>query len=127
MIRTVWINVNSRPYPMRCTLGATEALTEKFGSLRAFLERLNNPDQIVATALDAVEILIAQGCAYENFFRREQPDFPDGGYKSIPREILRSAFTADDLKSIAQKIAECLDLGKKNEVSGKSVGKSKKK
>lgn len=123
MIRTVWINIEGKPYPMRCTLGATEALTEKFGSLRGFLDSLGGENTIVSAAIDGVAILISQGCEYENLFRRSQPDFPANGYKSLPREILRSAFTPDDLKEIAIKIRECLDLGRKNEVEGKSKSK----
>ena len=126
MNRTIWIEIGEAKYPMRCTLGAMEKICEVYKSKQGFFDALKNDETVVSAVLTAVELFIAQGCAYENYFNKNLPDFPDGGYKPLPKGVLACAFAEDDFIALAQKIIECFNLSLQNSIKAKQASGKKK-
>ena len=126
MKRTIWINVGESSLPMRCTVGAIEKLYERYGSIEGFSSAIGDPTKSMSAIMDSMELFIAQGCAYENLFNRTLPDFPEGGYKPVPRQILECAYAMDDFPDLAKKVIECLNLSMTNSIKAKEA-KGKKK
>ena len=71
-------------------------------------------------------MLIAQGCAYKNYFEKDIPapeNAPviDGKWEPMPREVLDIALTIADLPELTEKLYECIGVGKQKEIEASEV------
>lgn len=78
-----------------------------------------------------LEVLIAQGCAYKNYFEKDLPapvnaPVEDGKWIPLPKEALDIAIQVSDTKEIVEKITECVNQGSKKKVEAKAAGKNPK-
>ena len=126
MDRTVYIEIAGKQYPMRFSVGASIAITKKFGSLQNMANSLKNGDDVneektFETIIWMTETLIRQGCAYKNMFEKDVPPpknapIIDGKWTPLPREALEIALGISDMEEINAKIQECINGGKEKEV-----------
>ena len=136
MDRTVYIEIAGKQYPMRFSVGASIAITKKFGSLQNMANNLKRGDDVdegkaFETIIWMAEVLIRQGCAYKNQF---EPDLPlpenapvkDGKYIPITAEDLEIALDMADMGEITQKIFAAIGSGNKKEIHAKEKETGKK-
>lgn len=136
MDRTVYIEIAGKQYPMRFSVGASIAITKKFGSLQKMANNLKRGDDVdeekaFETIIWMAEVLIRQGCAYKNLF---EPDLPlpenapvkDGKYIPITAEDLEIALDMADMGEITQKIFAAIGSGNKKEIHAKEKETGKK-
>ena len=109
MERCVFVEIAGKQYPMSFSLGATKKIIGKFGSTQNMMKNLKKTqekgneesmeisDRDSLEALETIsfilEILIAQGCAYKNYFEKDLPapvnaPIEDGKWIPLPKEVL---------------------------------------
>lgn len=150
MERCVFVEIAGKQYPMSFSLGATKKIIGKFGSTQNMMKELKatqgegpedqekNIELLERDSLEALEtisfileILIAQGCAYKNYFEKDLPvpvDAPveNGKWIPLPKEALDIAIQIADTKKIVEKISECVKQGSKKKVEAKAAEKNQK-
>lgn len=147
MERCVFVEIAGKQYPMSFSLGATKKIIGKFGSTQNMMKTLKKTqkkeqeenrelsDRDSLEALETIsfilEILIAQGCAYKNYFEKDLPapvnaPIEDGKWIPLPKEALDIAIQIADTKKIVEKISECVNQGSKKKVEAKAAGKNPK-
>ena len=147
MERCVFVEIAGKQYPMSFSLGATKKIIGKFGSTQNMMKNLKKTqekgneenmelsDRDSLEALETIsfilEILIAQGCAYKNYFEKDLPapvnaPIEDGKWIPLPKEALDIAIQIADTKKIVEKISECVNQGSKKKVEAKATGKNPK-
>lgn len=147
MERCVFVEIAGKQYPMSFSLGATKKIIGKFGSTQNMMKNLKKAqekgneenmelsDRDSLEALETIsfilEILIAQGCAYKNYFEKDLPapvnaPIEDGKWIPLPKEALDIAIQIADTKKIVEKISECVNQGSKKKVEAKAAGKNPK-
>lgn len=150
MERCVFVEIAGKQYPMSFSLGATKKIIGKFGSTQNMMKELKatqgegpedqekNIELLERDSLEALEtisfileILIAQGCAYKNYFEKDLPvpaDAPveNGKWIPLPKEALDIAIQIADTKKIVEKISECVKQGSKKKMEAKAAGKNQK-
>lgn len=147
MERCVFVEIAGKQYPMSFSLGATKKIIGKFGSTQNMMKNLKKTqekgneenmelsDRDSLEALETIsfilEVLIAQGCAYKNYFEKDLPapvnaPIEDGKWIPLPKEALDIAIQIADTKKIVEKISECVNQGSKKKVEAKAAGKNPK-
>lgn len=147
MERCVFVEIAGKQYPMSFSLGATKKIIGKFGSTQNMMKNLKKTqkkgneenmelsDRDSLEALETIsfilEILIAQGCAYKNYFEKDLPapvnaPIEDGKWIPLPKEALDIAIQIADTKRIVEKISECVNQGSKKKIEAKAAGKNPK-
>lgn len=152
MERCVFVEIAGKQYPMSFSLGATKKIIGKFGSTQNMMKKLkkvqkpDNPEdqeeknmelserdslEALETISFILEVLIAQGCAYKNYFEKDLPapvnaPIEDGKWIPLPKEALDIAIQIADTKKIVEKISECVNQGSKKKIEAKAAGKNPK-
>lgn len=136
MDRTVYIEIAGKQYPMRFSVGASIAITKKYGSLQNMANNLKRGDDVdeekaFETIIWMAEVLIRQGCAYKNLFESDLPipenaPVKDGKYIPITAEDLEIALDMADMGEITQKIFAAIGSGNKKEIHAKEKETGKK-
>ncbi len=152
MERCIFVEIAGKQYPMSFSLGATKKIIGKFGSTQNMMKKLkkvqkpDNPEdqeeknmefserdslEALETISFILEVLIAQGCAYKNYFEKDLPvpvnaPVEDGKWIPLPKEALDIAIQVADTKEIVGKISECVHQGSKKKVEAKAAGKNQK-
>ena len=135
MNRVVYVKIAGKSYPMCFSLGVSKKIVQKFGSLSALQAAMKkkggDESKNIDTVLSLLSMLIAQGCAYKNYFEKDLPvpeDAPiiDGKWTPLPEEVLEIAIGIQDMEEVAKRIEECLDVGTKKEVKAVSTSKNAK-
>lgn len=152
MERCIFVEIAGKQYPMSFSLGATKKIIGKFGSTQNMMKKLkkvqkpDNPEnqeeknmelserdslEALETISFILEVLIAQGCAYKNYFEKDLPapvnaPIEDGKWIPLPKEALDIAIQIADTKKIVEKISECVNQGSKKKVEAKAAGKNPK-
>lgn len=124
MDRCTYVNIAGKNYPMSFSLGAAKRIISKFGSVEKLmksLEKKGDDFQKIDIAVDLLETLISQGCAYKNYFEKDlpfPPDAPieDGKWIPIPKEAIEIMIEIYDLEEIMKKLMECIKNGSKKKV-----------
>nr|DAU86933.1 MAG TPA: tail assembly chaperone protein [Caudoviricetes sp.] len=131
MSRIVNVTIAGKNYPMSFSLGASKKMIERYGGaeqMKASLEKAKDVQKI-DMVVEMLELLIAQGCAYKNYFEKDIPA-PDhapiieGKWTPLPREALEIAVGVYDVEELSEKIMECIGAGSKKEVEVRSEGKN---
>ena len=152
MERCEFVGIAGKQYPMSFSLGATKKIIGKFGSTQNMMKKLKKVQKTKSSenqeemnmelserdsleALETIsfilEILIAQGCAYKNYFEKDLPapvnaPVEDGKWIPLPKEALDIAIQVSDTKEIVGKISECVKQASKKKVEAKAAGKNPK-
>lgn len=128
MDRTVYINIGGREYPMRCTLGASRRISEKFGGFNKIIERIDGmqDDERISMFVEILEILISQGCGYKNNFEAglpvpENAPVINGRWTPVSAEQIETGIDIADSDVLMDKITECFNAGQR-----KTVGSEEK-
>lgn len=123
-----YIEIAGKEYPMSFSMMAAKKIAEKHGSLEKALNEVQGETTTkgIDTLTDIIELLIAQGCAYKNYFERDIPapeNAPviDGKWEAMPREVLDIALTIADLPELTEKLYECIGVGKQKEIETSEV------
>lgn len=131
MSRIVYAKIAGKSYPMSFSLGASKKIIEKYGSAERMKASLENAkdSQKIDMVTELLELLIAQGCAYKNYFEKDIPapdnsPVVDGKWTPLPREALEIAVGIYDIEELSDKISECVGNGSKKEVETRSEGKN---
>lgn len=132
MSRITYVMIAGKSYPMSFSLGASKKIVEKFGSvekMQATLSRKGGDTEKLDIVIDILALLIAQGCAYKNYFEKDMPapenaPLIEGKWEPLPRDILEIAIQLPDMEELTQKIQECIGNGGKKEVDAKATGKN---
>ena len=127
--RMAYIEIAGKEYPVRFSLGASKAITEKFGSLEGMTKEMvseGNKDAI-GIVIWILQLLIAQGCAYKNTFEADIPKpenapVKDGKYIPLTAEELEIGMELSELKDIKGSIFEALGAGRRQEIQTKEKG-----
>lgn len=131
MRRITYVTIAGKNYPMSFSLGASKKIIEKYGGaekMKTALEK-SKDTQKIEIVVELLEILIAQGCAYKNYFEKDIPA-PDnspvieGKWTPLPREALEIAIGVRDVQELSNKILECVGNGSKKEIELKTEGKN---
>lgn len=134
MGKITYVKIAGKNYPMSFSLGATKKLIAKYGSVEKMKSQLSKPGK-EAEKLDAIvdmlELLIAQGCGYKNYFDSDIPapdDAPviNGKWTPIPKEAIEIAVDVFDAEELVNSIIECVEGGSKKDVEGKPDKKMQK-
>lgn len=133
MGKIVYVNIVGKSYPMSFSLGASKKIIEKYGSAEKMKVQLKKSDDVkkIDMISEVLELLIAQGCAYKNYFEKDIPapkNAPviEGKWVPISKEILEIAVGVNDMEDLAEKIEECVSFGSKKEYEAKATGKNAK-
>lgn len=132
MSRITYAEIAGKKYPMSFSLGASKNIIEKFGSvdrMKSVLSQKGKDSEKIGIVLDILALLIAQGCAYKNYFEADIPapenaPIIDGKWTPLPRDILEIAVQTSDMEEMTQKIEQCISNGGKKEVDAKATGKN---
>ena len=154
MDRCVYVEIAGKQYPMSFSLGATKKIVQRFGSTKKIMEKLTKKEvnkenaeseesaenkeheedyerddfENLETISFILEILIAQGCAYKNYFEKDMPapqnaPIENGKWTPLPKEALDVAIQITETKGIVAKISECVNRGGKKKIQAKANGK----
>lgn len=144
MDRCVYVEIAGKQYPMSFSLGATKKIVQRFGSTKKMMEKLTKKENTenkehkedyerddfenLETISFILEILIAQGCAYKNYFEKDMPapqnaPIENGKWTPLPKEALDVAIQITETKGIVAKISECVNRGGKKKIQAKANGK----
>lgn len=131
MSRITYVTIAGKNYPMSFSLGASKKIIEKYGGaekMKTALEKAKDAQKIDMIT-ELLELLIAQGCAYKNYFEKDIPapdnsPVVDGKWAPLPREALEIAVGVYDVKELSDKILECVGNGSKKEIELKTEGKN---
>lgn len=131
MNRITYVKIAGKSYPMSFSLGASKKIIEKYGSAQKMQTTMKKSDDVekLSIVTDMLALLIAQGCAYKNYFEKDIPapdDAPiiDGKWTPLPAEVIEIALGVMDVAEVTQKIEECISIGSKKEVEGRPEGKN---
>ena len=96
--------------------------------MKTVLEKSKDTDKIDLVT-EMIELLMAQGCAYMNYFEKDMPkpdDAPvvDGKWSPLPKEAVEIAVGISDVDELVKKITECIDGGSRKEVETRAEGKN---
>lgn len=127
-----YIEIAGKRYPMRFSLAAMRAVTEKFGSMEAMGKAMGGDDtgQTLETMAWIIGMMVRQGCEYKNLFEAAT-DFPkdapveNGKYMPISDEMLSVALDIKDLPELSAKITEAMSIGQDREIRAEQKGGKK--
>lgn len=127
----IYVEIAGKRYPIRFSLAAMRAVTEKFGSIDKMGEAMsggNNAETLEALAW-VLGVMIRQGCEYKNLFdTASAPEKNDpvenGKYIPLSDECLAVALDVKDLPEMSQKITEAMRVGQSQEIETKKKGKN---
>lgn len=131
MSKITYVRIAGKDYPMSFSLGASKKIIEKFGgaqNMSAALKKSKDEEKI-DIVIEVLSILIAQGCAYKNYFEKDMPapeqaPIIDGKWSPLPREVLEIAVDVSDVEILTQKIEECIGTGGKKEYEARPIRKN---
>lgn len=118
-----------KEYPMSFSLMAAKKIAEKHGNIENVINAVKEEgglnESVIDTLVDILELLIAQGCAYKNYFEKDVPPpkkapIIDGKWTPLPREALELAVGISDMDEISKKIEECITNGKAKKIEAKA-------
>lgn len=132
MSRITYAEIAGKKYPMSFSLGASKKIIEKFGSvdrMKSALSQKGKDSEKIGIVLDILALLIAQGCAYKNYFEADIPapenaPIIDGKWNPISRDALEFGVQMDEMEELTRKIEMCISNGGKKEVDAKATGKN---
>lgn len=131
MSKIVYVEIAGTNYPMRFSISAAKAISERFGSLDKMGDILG--DGVTSSALDSilwiVELLIKQGCAYANLFEKNMvvPDrapVKNGKWEPIDAETLAIALDVKDIATLTEKIYQTIGVGQEQTVEAEPKEKN---
>lgn len=126
-----YIEIAGKRYPLRFSLAAMRAATEKFGSMDEMGKIVSggNDEKTLESLAWILCVMIKQGCEYKNLFdsagiAEENAPVKDGKYIPISIEHLAVALDVTDLTEISSKITEAMKIGNDQEIETKKQGKN---
>lgn len=132
MSRLTYVQIAGKYYPMSFSLGASKKIAGMKGGtkkLDEFMKSEGNDDEKIEVTMDILELLIAQGCAYKNYFEKDMPvpenaPVENGRWIPITKEGMQIAIMAGDMEYIGRKIKECIEKSQGKKVEAKAKGKN---
>ena len=133
MGKITYIKIAGRSYPMSFSLGASKKIIQRYGSsqkMNAALQEEGDESKKIDMVVWILSLLIAQGCAYKNYFEADIPapeDAPiiDGKWVPVDQNVLEYAIDIAEIEEVTKKIEECISGGSKKNVEAKPGKKVK--
>ena len=127
MGKITYIKIAGRSYPMSFSLGASKKIIQRYGSsqkMNAALQEEGDESKKIDMVVWILSLLIAQGCAYKNYFEADIPapeDAPiiDGKWVPVDQNVLEYAIDIAEIEEVTKKIEECISGGSKKNVEVK--------
>lgn len=127
MGKITYIKIAGRSYPMSFSLGASKKIIQRYGSsqkMNAALREEGDESKKIDMVVWILSLLIAQGCAYKNYFEADIPapeDAPviDGKWVPVDQNVLEYAIDIAEIEEVTKKIEECIGGGSKKNVEAK--------
>ena len=127
MGKITYIKIAGRSYPMSFSLGASKKIIQRYGSsqkMNAALQEEGDESKKIDMVVWILSLLIAQGCAYKNYFEADIPapeDAPviDGKWVPVDQNVLEYAIDIAEIEEVTKKIEECINGGAKKKVEAK--------
>lgn len=127
MGKITYIKIAGRSYPMSFSLGASKKIIQRYGSsqkMNAALKEEGDESKKIDMVVWILSLLIAQGCAYKNYFEKDIPapeDAPviDGKWVPVDQNVLEYAIDIAEIEEVTKKIEECIGGGSKKNVEAK--------
>ena len=125
-----YLEIAGKRYPMSFSLGAQKAIVARYGGMECLgdLRGRGLDEQDMDMLIWMTELLIAQGCAYKNYFEKDIPapkDAPvdaDGKWVPLPAEAIEVGITElGGLAVLVKSILQCIGTSKKQEVEAEPV------
>ena len=134
MGKLTYVQIGGKYYPMSFSLGASKRIAGMKGgakNLERFMKEEGNDDGKIDLTIEILEVLIAQGCAYKNYFEKDMPvpenaPVVNGRWEPPAREMMEAAIMGEDIPYIGNKIKECIEKSQKKNVKAKSTSKNRK-
>lgn len=132
MAKLTYIDIAGKKYPMSFSLGASKRIAGMKGGTKELMDFLNsagNDDKKIDIFIEILEILIAQGCAYKNYFEKDLPvpnnaPVKDGTWIPLTWNELAAVIEPGETERIGYKIKECIEKSQKKDVTAKSTSKN---
>ena len=134
MAKITYITIVGKDYPMSFSLGAAKKIMEKYGGTGKLMKKMDESEsdtEKLEMISDILALLIAQGCAYKNYFEADIPapdnaPVVDGKWTPIPKDIIDIALGVYDSEAMVKSINECISAGSKKDLSTKPTSKNAK-
>ena len=134
MAKITYITIAGKDYPMSFSLAAAKKIMEKYGGTGKLMKKMDETGsdaEKLEMISDILELLIAQGCAYKNYFEADIPvpeNAPviDGKWTPLPKDIIDIALGVSDSETMVKSINECISTGSKKDLSAKPTSKNAK-
>lgn len=132
MKRMTFIELAGKKYPLIFSLGASKALSAKFGDISRIGEMLGS-GKMGVEEIDSityiVTVLIKQGVAYKNMFEADLPveegvRYENGKYIALSQEEVEVAVALYDIDEIVNKITECVAGSSTTEIEAETESKN---
>ena len=123
MNRNADIVIAGKRYPMRCSIGATIAISERYGSIKEMADKVSSgaEHEMLHEITWIAELLIRQGCEYKNVFEPNCPvadDAPvqDGKYVPVTAGEIALAMTMADMENLKEAVLWAVVGGRRQNV-----------
>lgn len=124
MSKLTYVEIAGKTYPMSFSLGASKKLISGYGSISELQKALEQGSELEQLTMISkiVELLIAQGCAYKNFFECDIPapqDAPidsNGRWTPLSAEAIEAAVSVDDVGRLVDALSVCMTKGSQKSV-----------
>lgn len=133
MAKMTEIKLAGKNYPMSFSLMASKKISQKHGSVEEFLKGFSETGSVTEKLAEntsyILALLIAQGCAYKNYFEKDVPipknaPVVDGKWAPLSQEEIEMLIQYDEIEGVFNKILECISGGKEKEIIAKAEGKN---
>lgn len=120
--RTVYVEILGKSYPMRFTIGASRAITDRYGSVEAMGDIISAAgSKAIFDLVWLLELFMKQGCAYKNLFCKDEPipenaPVVDGKWVPLTAEELEIALEMFDLAEMSDQLFAIINRGQRKDI-----------
>jgi len=133
MVKTSYMEIGGKKYPLRFGIGTAKAMSEKFGSMEKMIDAMNDrpENEIIDALVWMIEALIRQGCAYKNIFEADFPipnDAPvkEGKYIPLTKEEIEIGLEISNIAQLKELIFGTVISESEPEIKTNPKGKDEK-
>lgn len=133
MNRLSYIEIAGRQYPLSFSLGATKAISKRFGSTEKMVKVLKGIKDVDEKTIDdlvfIIEVLIRNGCEYMNIFCKNEPipekaAVEDGKYIPLTAHEIEIGILLTDSGRLIGAISGCMNISQKTEIEAETDTKN---
>ena len=133
MNRISYMEIAGKQYPLSFSLGATKAISKRFGSTEKMISVLTEIKDVDENTIDdlsfIIEALIKNGCEYMNIFCKNDPvpenaPVEDGKYIPLSAHEIEVGIQISECGDIISAISGCMSKSQETEIEAESWSKN---